>query len=212
MITYSTFKRFLACLAICLNFFTTEVLAEIPDTIHFQGILTDGDSKAINGLYDMEFTLWRSDLPEGTAIWQEIHENIVLYAGVYSVYLGAYTDPPIYKQVDFSKPYYIGIRIRIRGTDSWSEYMKNDEGRLQALVSVPVAFYAYHAQDISDNSITSSKIINNAVTDAKIADNAISTPKISDNAVTNEKLALLSVQNKNIADNAIFTTIAFQWF
>ncbi|KPA11983.1 conserved hypothetical protein, secreted, partial [Candidatus Magnetomorum sp. HK-1] len=201
--TSTIFKRFIWLMVICFCLFTSMTLAEIPKTIHFQGILTDADTKAINGFYDMEFTLWLTDQPEGTSVWQEIHENVILHAGVYSVNLGTYTDPPIYKQVDFSKSYYIGIRIRSHGTTEWSEYMKNDEGSFQALVSVPVAFYAYHAQDVSDDIITSTKISDNAVTDSKIAENAVTTSKILDNAVTDSKIAENAVTTSKILDNAV---------
>ncbi|KPA18613.1 secreted protein containing Fibronectin, type III domain protein [Candidatus Magnetomorum sp. HK-1] len=197
------FNRLLGLFFISFILFTSISLAEIPKTIHFQGILTDIDTKAVNGLYDMEFTLWTSDQPESSSIWKEIHENIIVHAGVYSVHLGSNTDPPIYEQVDFSKSYYIGVRLRLRGTSDWSDYIKNDEGRLQPLVSVPVAFYAYHTLNVKDDIITTSKIQNQAVTGDKIADHAISQEKIASQAITSEKISDQAVQTNHIADNAI---------
>ncbi|KPA17351.1 conserved hypothetical protein, secreted, partial [Candidatus Magnetomorum sp. HK-1] len=157
--TLLNWKRFMGVLLIVICFGILMGNAEIPKTIHFQGILTDSNTKAVNGLYDMEFSLWTTDTSEGSPVWTEIHENIILHAGVYSVYLGAKSSPPIYQQVDFSKSYFIGIRLRSHGEIVWSEYMKNDESRFQALVSVPVAFYAYHTQNITDNAISTKKIM-----------------------------------------------------
>ncbi|ETR70511.1 MAG: hypothetical protein OMM_08762, partial [Candidatus Magnetoglobus multicellularis str. Araruama] len=175
--------------------------ADIPDTIHFQGILTDTDSKAVNGLFDMEFSLWLADQPEGAPAWTEIHDNIILHAGVYSVYLGAKSTPPVYEQVDFSKSYFIGIRIRPQGETTWSDYMKNDEGRFQPLVSVPVAFYAYHTQSINDNSISTEKLIDQGVTSDKLADQSIISNKIADSAVITEKISDAAVTESKLADS-----------
>jgi hypothetical protein len=102
---------------------------EIPQYIHFQGLLTDQDSKALHGIYDMEFSFWMSDIGEGSPIWVETHNNVLLYAGSYSIYLGSKSDQPLFEDVDFSTPYYLGIRVKLQGENTWGEYMKNEEGR-----------------------------------------------------------------------------------
>ncbi|MBF0449989.1 MAG: 6-bladed beta-propeller [Candidatus Magnetomorum sp.] len=199
--TQLNWKRFMGILLIILCLGVLMANAEIPKTIHFQGILTDSDSKAVNGLYDMEFSLWLTDNSDGSPAWTEIHENIILHAGVYSVYLGANSAPPIYQQVDFSKPYYIGIRIRVQGETDWSDYMKNDEGRFQPLVSVPVAFYAYHTQSINDNSISTDKLIDGSVTGDKLADQAVISSKIADSAIITEKISNAAVTENKLSDS-----------
>ena len=186
---------FILCLIISI------ARADIPKTIHFQGILTDTNSKAVNGIFDMECSLWMADQPDGDPVWTEIHDNIILHAGVYSVYLGGKSTPPVYEQVDFSRSYFIGIRIRPQGETTWSDYMKNDEGRFQPLVSVPVAFYAYHASSINDNTISTEKLSDQSVTSKKLADLSVNNRTIADNAVTTDKLSDLSVTEQKLSDS-----------
>lgn len=56
---------------------------------------------------------------------------------------------------------------------------------------------------LSDDSVTTSKILNSAVTTGKIADGAITTAKIAANAITTQEIAGGAVQANNIADTAV---------
>ena len=93
--------------------------------IPFQGRLTDGSGKALNGVYTFLFNIY--DEPTGgTSLWSETHQNVSVIAGQVNVILGSMTsldDPknrgnsnPLY----FTQPRYLGITI---GSDSNQEML-----------------------------------------------------------------------------------------
>ncbi len=89
--------------------FASQVQAAIPQTLTFQGYLTNQGGSPINGTVAMVFSIYAAD-SGGQALWTESYPAVVLTAGVYSVLLGE-TNP-----VDllFNAPYYLGIQV---GTD-----------------------------------------------------------------------------------------------
>ena len=116
---FCLFSGKLSFLAFITLIFSNISFAEIPQYFHFQGILTDQDSKALHGIYDMEFSFWISDMGQGEPVWVETHNNVLLYAGSYSIYLGSKSDQPLFESVDFSKAYYLGIRVKLQGETAW---------------------------------------------------------------------------------------------
>jgi hypothetical protein len=60
--------------------------------------------------------------------------------------------------------------------------------------------------NIANNSLNASKLLDGSVTTDKIADGAVTTPKIGLAAVTTGKIALGAVVNNNIASSAVTTT------
>ena len=88
--------------------------AAIPETINYQGYLTDSDGVPLDGPVAMVFSLYDVSTG-GTALWSE-SQNVSVNNGIYSVILG--TGTPILGSLGalgFDKPYYLGIRV---GSDS----------------------------------------------------------------------------------------------
>ncbi|MFA4889208.1 MAG: hypothetical protein WC628_06510 [Candidatus Omnitrophota bacterium] len=83
------------------------VYAEIPHVINYQGRLTDRDGKPITGSRQVTFNIYDD---KGATIWTEIHPNILVEKGVFSVLLGSVNG----NLPAFDKPYWLGIRV---GTD-----------------------------------------------------------------------------------------------
>lgn len=101
----------------------------VPPTMNYQGKITDPDGVALNGDYDIQFSLY-ADSIGGTALWTETHSDITVLKGLFDVVLGTIT--PI--DLDFDTSYWLEISV---------------EGEIMSprskLSSVPYAFNARQA-------------------------------------------------------------------
>src|SRR5664279_986446 len=90
---------------------TTSVLAQIPRTLSYQGVLTDasGNPKP-DASYNISFSLYEQSTG-GTAIWTEA-KSLAVAKGLFSTSLGDIT--PFGDSVKFNKQYWLGITV---GTD-----------------------------------------------------------------------------------------------
>jgi microcystin-dependent protein len=78
-----------------------------PNVINYQGVLRDADGHAVpDASYSMTFRLY-SQATGGTAIWEEIHGNVDVLNGVFSVDLGAVEE----FNLPFNQPYWLGIQV-----------------------------------------------------------------------------------------------------
>jgi len=103
----------------------------VPDTMNYQGHLTDSAGNTVNGVVDITFTLYES--PSGVPnIWSETHTGVNITDGLFSVELGS-TNP--LSALPFELPYYLGITI---GTDP-------EMTPRQPLSTAPYAFQAADA-------------------------------------------------------------------
>ncbi|MGA1826458.1 MAG: dockerin type I repeat-containing protein [bacterium] len=60
----------------------------VPDTINLQGKITYKSGAALNGEYSMEFFLYDQETG-GSLLWQELHDNIEIKEGIYTIQLGS---------------------------------------------------------------------------------------------------------------------------
>lgn len=84
-------------------------LAQIPNQISFQGVLTDPVTGANvpDGTYEFTFSLY-DDLSAGTAQWLETHAAVPVKNGIYSVLLGSEGTP---LNIPFNKPYFLEVIV-----------------------------------------------------------------------------------------------------
>lgn len=132
--------------------------AAIPETINYQGYLTNSDGVPIDGPVAMVFSLYDVSTG-GTALWSE-SQNVSVTNGIYSVILG--TGTPIFGSLGtlaFDKQYYLGIRV---GSDP------ADMTPRQPLTSVAYAFTADTARNVADNVITSAMIQDGSISSADV--------------------------------------------
>ncbi len=92
-------------LAVILLFSVCELLAQIPQTISYQGLLKDNSGNLINGTQSLTFKLYETET-NGSAIWSET-QSIDVEEGIFSMILGKVT--PL--NISFDKKYWLGISI-----------------------------------------------------------------------------------------------------
>ena len=85
---------------------TQLISAQIPNTISYQGILTDNkDNPVPNGNVSLTFRLYNAS-EGGDTLWQEI-QNVMITKGIFNVILGSVT--PL--DLPFNKQYWLGITV-----------------------------------------------------------------------------------------------------
>ncbi|MBU8922595.1 MAG: hypothetical protein KOO63_12325 [Bacteroidales bacterium] len=84
----------------------SSVLAEIPKTINYQGVLTDAEGNAVvDGIYEITTSLY-DNLEGGTPLWQET-QSVNVFKSTFSAILGVGTA----LELPFDNQYYLGISI-----------------------------------------------------------------------------------------------------
>ncbi|MGA1826141.1 MAG: hypothetical protein ACMUIP_15910 [bacterium] len=78
-------------LIIVLAFLFNVPAHAVPGEINFQGKVTYKSGEALNGNYQMEFLLYDQETG-GIPLWQELHENVEIVEGIYTIQLGS-VDP-----------------------------------------------------------------------------------------------------------------------
>jgi hypothetical protein len=82
--------------------------------MNYQGYLTDGSGRPVNGAFAMTFSLYDVE-SGGSALWTEAHQNVTVTNGVYGVVLGGGNPTPVPIALPFDQPYYLGVTV---GPDS----------------------------------------------------------------------------------------------
>ena len=82
----------------------TDIDAQAPDSVSFQGMLTDTGGSPLDTTVSMTFKLYKGV----TAVWTETQPSVVVTDGIFSVLLGSVT--PL-DTVAFNQPIEIGIKV-----------------------------------------------------------------------------------------------------
>jgi len=128
-------------LSAVLMFMPVAAQAAIPDTMNYQGHLTDSGGNAVNGVVDITFSLYTTP-SGGGSVWFETHTGVNISGGLFSVELGG-TSP--LSSVTFDIPYFLGIQI---GVDP-------EMTPRQVLSTSPYAFQAVDADTVGGISAAS---------------------------------------------------------
>ncbi len=111
-----------------------------PETITFQGRLTDADGVPVDETLQMTFKLYN-----GTSeIWSGTHPGVIVTGGGYSVMLGEINDTVSLGSLDFSDAYTLGITV---GADA-------EMSPRLSLGASPYAFRAKYADSVTDGVYT----------------------------------------------------------
>jgi hypothetical protein len=161
------------------------VWGQIPQTISYQGLLTDAAGAIVpDGNYNLTFKLY--DAPTGgTALWTE-QQSVPVQNGIFNVILGSV----VALNLPFDRLYWLEVAV---GTD----------GVLAPRLQLTSSTYAMRARSLVDSAVTTTNLADNAVTRAKIAPSAVSSEELADNAVTRAKMVPLAVSVAELADNAV---------
>jgi len=82
----------------------------VPQTINYQGFLTDSGGTPVDGTVQMTFSLY-DVATGGSPLWTETQTSVTVSDGIYSVVLGSVT--PI--NLAFDTQYYLGIEVETDG-------------------------------------------------------------------------------------------------
>ena len=124
-------KRFTCAVVVALALSTAVLLAAVPQTINYQGRLTNpADEPVSDGLYLIRFRIY--DLPSGGAVlWDNQYRTVSVQNGLFSYQLGDSTPlPPALLATDTAR--YLGVVV---GTDP----------ELVPRTKLSSVAYAYHA-------------------------------------------------------------------
>ena len=115
--------------------FATAAHAEIPRYMQFQGKLTETDDTPLIGSQKLTFRIYDVETG-GTPIWSEIHNDVDIENGVFSVLLGGIDPANNPLDVAFDKPYWISTEV-------------DDTGEMPR-TAITSAGYAYRASTIDE--------------------------------------------------------------
>lgn len=154
-------------IVIVLTLVASTVFGQAPNTITYQGRLTDVTGAPIVVPQDVTFAIYSAPTG-GTAMWTETMSVTPDVEGVFTVELGLIN--PLDETLFDGNKRYLGLTI---GSDS-------EMSPRQWLTSVP---YSISAGTVADSSIATEKIANLAVTTGKVADEAITSLKVADDGL-----------------------------
>ena len=119
--------------------------AQIPETMSYQGVLTDASGTPLSGSYSLLFIIY-DFATGGNWLWAETHRGIEVVDGVFSVILGE----TIPLNLAFDKQYWLAIAI---------------EGgvELTPRIRLTSAPYSLNARSVADNAVTAAKILPDVV-------------------------------------------------
>jgi len=120
--------------------------AQIPQTISYQGVLTDASGEPVTAA-GVKLTFRIHTNPNNSAVlWQEVHDNVPVENGVFNVILGSQT--PL--DLPFDSPYFLGITV-------------GDGTELMPLIELTSSPYSLKARSVADTSVTGQKIADGVV-------------------------------------------------
>lgn len=79
---------------------------KVPHLIRLQGNLVDTEGAPLDGIFTLTFALYEAEI-SGTALWEEVQENVNVEKGLLDVELGSVT--PL--DVPFDKQYWLGVEV-----------------------------------------------------------------------------------------------------
>ena len=131
-------------LILCFTIFATFAFAQAPQTLTYQGKLTDASGNAIEGSVALKFKLYDAS-SGGNLLWEE-SQQVEAIDGLVNVILGSVT--PL--ALSFGQPLWLSISV-----DAGSE--------LEPRTELTSAVSSFYASTIADSSVTDSKIGNDTV-------------------------------------------------
>lgn len=190
----------LATLAFIAFGSASTVTAQIPRTISYQGILTDGSGNPLpDGSHSMEVRIYREQTG-GSVVFSETH-SITTEKGIFNVVIGSNT--PLPTSMKFDAQYYLAVMV-----DGGSEMSPRTP-----MTSVPYALHAAIADELSPNATGFLKGINaldgtmivenptgpvatlalapESVSEKYLGDGSVTTPKLGDGSVTLPKISAI---------------------
>jgi len=128
---------------LCAVLVAGAAFAAVPQTINYQGYLTNSSGQPVNGPVNLTFALYSVASGPDAALWTETHTGVMVTNGVYGIVLGNGSPTPSPITLPFDSQYWLGITV---GNDS-------EMTPRQALTVVPYAIRSVIAE-AADNAGT----------------------------------------------------------
>ncbi len=130
---------------ISLYFFLGLSLAEAQTGFNYQGVLRGTDGRQIsNSTLDLRFRLLADPNEASLFDYEEEHLHLMTNDfGVFTARIGD-RDPTAFIEMDFSRPYYVEVSIRLPGQNDYTVLDRTP------LASVPLAIHALSAENVDD--------------------------------------------------------------
>ncbi len=137
-------------LSMRLSFAGSQAQRTVPYLISYQGNLSDNNGNPISGTVDITFTIFTS-VTGGTSLWQEVHPNVQVNDGAFSLLLGSITP---FSDTLFSNPD-LYLELEVDGVTLSPR---------QRFTSAPYAINAdkldgYDAADLMGSSLPSGAVV-----------------------------------------------------
>jgi hypothetical protein len=79
----------LLSMVIAVALLSAQAIAEAPNLVNYQGILTDTGGTPLNGTFDLSFRIYADSSQAATDLWAERHSGVVVDDGLFNVILGS---------------------------------------------------------------------------------------------------------------------------
>ncbi len=190
-------KRLIITVGLCLIVAASSVLATAPNTINYQGRLTDnaGDPVA-DGAFLVKFVIY--DAPAaGTVLWDAGFQNINTVNGLFSYELGSNVVFPNNLFADTAR--WLGVTIGVDAELAPRTRITSQAFARQAVVSDTAGI----AATVFDNSITGVKIVDGTIDSVDIANQGIGADNYAFSSISGAHIVDGSISGLDIADGSI---------
>lgn len=92
---------------LCTIYYPLNANAAIPHLINYQGRLTDKDSKPLEGVHSITFSIYNTSTTGSAPLWTETQSVTMQKGGVFNVMLGSVRN----LDIAFDVPYWLGIKV-----------------------------------------------------------------------------------------------------
>ena len=139
-------KQILFIMALILILAIQVSWAQIPETMGYQGLLTNADGTAVDdGSYILTFNIYSLEFGIGE-LWTETHDAVAVKNGLFNVILGS--ENPL--DIPFDQGYWLGIKV-------------GSGNELEPRIQLTSAAYSLNSRSVADGAVTRSKIASGQV-------------------------------------------------
>lgn len=170
-------------------------MAEIPQTVNYQGRILDSNGDPVDVSKLMNFIIWKdaTSTASGDKVWESGFQTVDIADGLFSVQLGGSPMPPLPDDLFLNDTnLYLGVTVDTDDEISPRTRLSSMGAAYQSLRSDSSAF----AYAVSDNSVTSASIVDGQVDGVDLAPDAVTAGHIADGTIGASDIDNTEVQER----------------